>query len=314
MTANIVLFGATELSVAVADVLVTSGLRVAGVVSVGQRFTISYASTAVENVRHGDLAGWAHDHGVEHLTWTGSGPTTRFCHELRADLGIVAGWYHLVPAKIRSVFPLGCVGLHASLLPRLRGGAPLNWAILDGETETGVSLFQLGDGVDDGPVFAQRTFPVGPRDDVGDLVARSVDASLALTREVIPSIIGGTAHPEPQRGVPTYCLQRTPEDGRIDWRLSAVDIDRLIRAVSRPYRGAFTQLGSEHTTIWRAEPVLDAPRVLGAPGQLWRHATTGDPCVVTGDGLLAICDATNSAGRPVLDDLARAANRRFDLS
>jgi methionyl-tRNA formyltransferase len=221
----------------------------------------------------------------------------------------------MVPRSFRKRFPSGCFGFHASLLLELRGGAPLNWAILSGLSETGVTLFSLEDGVDDGLVFGQARFPIGSRTTIGDLVNASREACSALTRKLLRDLLAGTATSSIQKGIPSYGLQRIPEDGRIEWNRSAVDIDRLVRAVSRPYPGAFTSLNGERIRIWATEMTPENPLVFGAPGQIANlpGASPGLslPCVVTGAGILFITDATDSRDVSVLETLRKSSHRRF---
>jgi methionyl-tRNA formyltransferase len=307
---RVVVFGGTDLSLAVLEAIEKLRIGLAGVVHVGEDVKISYAPEGMRSARYADVAGWAEQHGVPALEWDGQESATAFVRDVGGEFGLAAGWYHMLGAELRDSFAMGCAGLHASLLPRLRGGAPLNWAILSGATETGVSMFMLGAGVDDGPLLGQRSFAIGPRATIAELVDLARDASLELVREVLPAVAGGTLKPTPQVGTPTYGQQRRPEDGRIEWSRSAEEIDRLVRAVGRPYPGAFTYLDGEQVTIWAAEPMTDV-EVLGSPGQLWR-SDGGEIGVVTGSGVLMIRDATGESSASVLDALRSASNRRFD--
>lgn len=305
-----VLFGGTDLTLSVADELRELGLPVAGAVFVPEEFAISYAPEGATNVRYADMESWALTNGVPAIRWTGVDACVDFVDKVAGDLGLAAGWYHMVPARLREKFPKGCAGLHASLLPELRGGAPLNWAILSARSETGVSLFELGGGVDDGPIYGQRTFSIGARATVGDLVTAARAASLELVADVLPKLATDSIVPRLQTGSPSYCLQRTPSDGLIDWTQSAEAIDRLVRATTRPYPGAFTYLDGEQVTIWRSDLAPSVP-VLGSAGQVFRLPDEDDPCVVAGDGNLVIRDATDADGVSCMDVLVRAANRRF---
>ena len=309
---RILLFGATELSVLVADQLSTLGLAPVGVVYVGRSFPISYRSEGVTNSRFGDVNAWAQEHDIPSRAYGAADDASSFAVDVGADFGLVAGWYHMVPRSLRERFPFGCAGLHASLLPKFRGGAPLNWAMLARESSSGVSLFELGDGVDDGPLYGQKAFAIGERARIADLIAASQSAALALVAECLPAVADGRLAPTPQTGVPSYCLQRSPEDGWVDWRCSADDIDLLVRAVGRPYPGAFALLGSTRVFIWAAEPVPDV-EIHGVAGQIARLPGHANPVVVTGRGVLAIQDATDASGRSLMTELVKAANQRFEV-
>lgn len=308
---NVVLFGGTDLALRIADTLVELQVPLTCVVYVRKQFAISYSSGFVTNSRFADVADWAEREGVEAHEFESIDRMTAHLQGSRQGIGIAAGWYHMLPARLRRLFTRGILGIHASLLPKYRGGAPLNWALLQGERESGVSLFELADGVDDGPLYGQRRFPIGRCDYIGDLVERANDAAVGLVRETIGAVVDGSLTPRPQTGTPTYCLQRRPDDGIIDWNRSADEIERLVRAVSRPYPGARAVLAGTKLTIWRAGAVREAPTVLGRPGQIARLPEINTPCVVTGRGLLAIEEATGEDGANLLPLIERSTQQRF---
>lgn len=308
MTGRMLLLGSTDLSARVARHIVKH-TRVTGILSTPSSFAISYRPDGMRNSRHVDMQAVAAEVGAAFRPYAGVDDIAAMAAETGADLLLAAGWHHLVPGRVRSLFRLPCLGLHASLLPRYRGGAPLNWAILNGDGEAGVSVFELAGGVDEGPLFGQRSFPIDAADDVGSLVAKSEEAFLGLLDEVLPALFSGSARPRPQSGEPSYSLQRFPEDGEIDWRADAATVLRLVRAVSRPYPGAFSTLDGRRIVVWRAA-VHEAPRIHGAPGQI---AALGDayPRVVCGSGAVVILDAQFDDGEDALPTLLRSRIRRF---
>lgn len=310
MRDGIILLGGTDATIAVAEAALDVGIRIACIVTPGQSFSISYSPSPVQNVRAFDAPAWSAKYGVPVVPFTSYDDVLDIASAASVPLCIAVGWYHMVPRRFRSAFPRGCLGFHASLLPELRGGAPLNWAILAGLEETGVTLFELGDGVDDGLIYAQERFPIAPRAVIGDLVKASQAACAEITRRALPEILAGRGNPRAQTGSGSYGLQRRPEDGRIDWRTPALNIDRLVRAVSRPYPGAFAALEGEIVRVW-ASDIPELPVVHGMPGQIARLAECAQPCVVTGAGLLAIVEATDERGNDVLDKLLRSGHKRF---
>lgn len=311
MSNSVLLLGGTDVTLAVARATRDCGANIEAIVVVGDSFSISYSATRIQNVRNVDLGGWAQQSGIDLIPFTTyDAVLARFSNGPPA-VCLVAGWYHMVPRRFREAFTRGCFGFHASLLPKLRGGAPLNWAILSGMEETGVTLFEMADGVDTGLVFGQERFPIAPRATIGDLVAASRDACATLTLRHLPALLAGTASGRSQDGDASYGLQRTPEDGKIDWAQPRAQIDRLVRAVSRPYPGAFTVLGGERIQIWATQLLEEAPIVLGAPGQLAILPQFNLPCVVTGDGPLLIAEATGADGDDCLDKLLKAGHKRF---
>jgi methionyl-tRNA formyltransferase len=157
---------------------------------------------------------------------------------LNLDLILVLGWYYMIPKEIRKLARLGAWGIHASLLPKYAGGAPLNWAIINGEKETGVTLFRMEDGVDDGDIIAQKSFPIYLEDTINEVYQRATSASKEILRDILQDINDITYIPQDKSKIEIY-PQRKPEDGEIDLTKSAIEIYNFIRAQSNPYPGAF---------------------------------------------------------------------------
>ncbi len=297
---KIVLFGASDITPSVADLLLEmKDVEIAAVVTAQREFRISYSKEPVINTRHADMRQWAERHSIPCHFYESSETLLEFLKPLKADFGLIAGWYHMVPARVRDTFSKGCAGFHASLLPELRGGAPLNWAILKGFKKTGVSFFVLADGVDNGNLYGQESFAIGPQDYIGDLVKKSESAIASLIRQCVPGIVSGKLASKPQKGTPTYALQRSPEDSRIDWGQSAESIHRLIRATSRPYPGAFGFLDGRKIIFWRARPAQAT--IHGSPGQIAAVDGEANPFIVTGAGALEIQEATDEEGHSALN-------------
>lgn len=252
---RIVFFGATALGHACAERLLEAGQEVVGLVTMPRDFRISYSpSGPVRNVLHRDFHALGERFGIPVTQVDGRmAEYVSDVEQLRPDLLVVIGWYYMIPRRMRDLAPLGCVGIHASLLPRYRGGAPLVWALINGETETGVTLFHFTDGVDDGDVVAQERFAIEARDTIADLLAKAEAASVRLVTEYVPRLADGTAPREPQdQSAATLFPQRSPQDGRIDWSWDAPRIDRFIRAQTHPYPGAFTDIAGKRVRIWSA--------------------------------------------------------------
>lgn len=182
------------------------------------------------------------------------------------DLCLVVGWYWLIPEALLNAVPAGFVAIHNSLLPRYRGGSPLVWAFLQGDTEVGFSVFRLQPGLDDGPLWAQHRVKVHPDDYIGDLLERVNGAVVAAWPSVLSEILAGQA-PAPQSadGV-TFCGLRAPWMGQLDWSLPAGVLERFVRAQSRPYPGAFSFHQGRKVIVWRARR-FEHP-YLGVPGQI----------------------------------------------
>jgi len=312
--AEILLLGSTDVTLAVGEAVLATGVKLTAVVSVGDSFSISYSNIPVTNSRFADVAGWCSARGVQFIPFQSYEKMLEEMKGAPASLCLVAGWYHMVPRAVRDCFPLGAIGFHASLLPLLRGGAPLNWAILTRLRETGITMFQLTDGMDDGPIFGQRRFPVTEYATIGELVSDSVSASEDLVRELLPGILNGHVRPMPQVGTASYALQRRPEDGRIDWKHPATEIDRLVRATGKPYPGAFTYFEGRKVIIWKTGLPSERILVAGSAGQLCRLPEVEGLLVVTGSGVLEIKDAANESGESIIGHLKKNTQRRFDNS
>jgi methionyl-tRNA formyltransferase len=311
MSGRVLLLGSTDLTLTVADAVLAAGAQMGAIVHVGEAFKISYAPTAVRNYRGADIPAWCDAHSIPAISYQGVPALSRAVAGGGYVLCILAGWYHMVPRPFREMFVRGCVGFHASLLPKLRGGAPLNWAILSDLKETGLTMFQVGDGVDDGPLFDQERFAIGPRTHVAELIGASRSASASMIQRSLPGILTGALKPQPQAGEPSYCLQRTPEDGRIDWSASFQVIDRLVRAVSRPYPGGLCVLDGREIAIHRTEYVSPNLNLRGAPGQLANLPSEASPIVVCGEGCLRVAEAEFEDGVDAMPMLRASSNKRF---
>ncbi len=214
---------------------------------------------------------------------------------LRPDLILSFYYRSMIPMKVLRQAPQGALNLHGSKLPRLRGRAPINWALVECEEECGVTLHHMVKAPDAGDVVAQRSWTIGPRDTAKDLFFRAVDEAKVLMRDAWPAIRAGKAPRIPQdESKATYRGRRTPEDGRIDWAQPTRRIDGLVRAVTDPFPGAFTTLGGRRLMVWQGVPAPGR----GRPGTLLE-----DSLVATGDGAYRIerCDYPDApAERPVL--------------
>lgn len=175
--------------------------------------------------------------------------------EALAPRAIFSFYYRdLLPEPVLECASVAAVNLHGSLLPRYRGRAPVNWMILHGEREGGVTLHHMVKRADAGDIVDQEPFPIGPDDTPTDLFAKVLDAAERVLERSAVAVVEGTAPRWRQlESKATKFGRRTPEDGAIDWRQSAEDVRNLVRAVTKPYPGAFTFAGGEKVLVWRAE-------------------------------------------------------------
>ncbi len=256
---NILFLGSTDLGWKCCQRVLEDGHLVSGIISIPETFRISWAEEPVTNVNYRNFEDLASGHDIP-LMSVGNGmkggDVFGFCQAAKPDLIVVAGWYYMIPLKIRNLARLGTVGIHASLLPKYRGGAPLIWAVINGDRQAGTTLFHLVDGMDEGNIVAQETFPILEADDISNVLARAEEASLrAITNGLSAFRAGDSAGTQQQHENATYVNQRKPEDGLIRWdRLDAENIYNWVRAQTRPYPGAFSYLNGDLIRIWRVSP------------------------------------------------------------
>jgi methionyl-tRNA formyltransferase len=222
-----------------------------------------------------------------------------FISELREfspDLIAVAAYGQILPQTILDLPRLGCLNVHTSLLPKYRGAAPIQWAIANGETETGVTIMKMDAGLDTGDILTQSRTPILPADDSASLHNRLAQLGAELLAQTIPDYAAGKIQPRPQ---PAAGVSHAPkiqkEDGRIDWRRPASTIVNRLRAFT-PWPGAFTFLKSEPKSwllkIWKAEAVERS----GEAGNILQADPAG-VIVACGQNALRILELQREGGR-----------------
>lgn len=254
---RIVFFGSSDIGYRCCEAILAAGEQVVGMFSVPREFRVSYSSTPVKNVQHRSFEPLSKAYGVPLVRVDTSLTDARYLRlldEWHADFGLAIGWYHMVPHMVRDRFTKGVAGIHASLLPRYRGGAPLVWAIINGEAQAGVTLFYFDDGVDSGDIIAQSAFEILRDDTIATVCEKATTAAVELARTHVAKIRMGVAQRIPQdHACASQFPQRRPEDGLIDWNKSAEETRNFIRAQTRPYPGAFTIVNGKKITIWDAD-------------------------------------------------------------
>ena len=207
---------------------------------------------------------------------------------------VIFSFYYrqMVKQPILSIPKIGCINLHGSLLPKYRGRVPVNWALVNGEKKTGVTLHYMTPHPDDGPIIAQKEVEIADDDTAFDLHGKCAVAAREMLDEILPKIMDGTAPAIPQNeSEATYFHGRKPADGLIDWSKSAREIRNLVRAVTMPYPGAFTFFASKKYFIWQvAEATSEAK---AAPGTI---LSVSPLTVACGEGALRIEFAQQEGG------------------
>jgi methionyl-tRNA formyltransferase len=203
-----------------------------------------------------------------------------------ADLAVVVAYGRILPAGILAAPRLGCVNVHASLLPKLRGAAPIQWAIIRREPETGVCLMQMDEGLDTGPVLACASTSIGEAETSGDLGTRLGQLGADLLRRELPRFVRGELAPTPQdHARATLAPLLTKDAGRLRFDAAAADLAALVRGV-HPWPGAFAFLGAQRLKIHRAHVLLE-DGTHGDPGQVIRADRHGLE-IACGRGVLVL--------------------------
>jgi methionyl-tRNA formyltransferase len=206
------------------------------------------------------------------------------------DLLVVAAYGLILPQAVLDLPRLGCLNIHASLLPRWRGAAPIHRAIEAGDAETGITLMQMDAGLDTGPMLLRRAMPILPGDTTGSLHDKLAALGGTMIVEALATLPQLRAQPQPAEGV-TYAAKIAKAEAAVDWRRPAADIERRIRAFD-PFPGATASLGGTALKLWaaRVEAGTGEPgTVLGADGEGLR--------VACGEGVLVLTLAQKAGGR-----------------
>ena len=216
--------------------------------------------------------------------------------EYKSDLMVVVAYGQILPQSILDLPRHGCLNVHTSLLPKYRGAAPIQWAIADGEPETGVTIMKMDAGLDTGPILSTRRTPILPTDDSQILHDRLAQLGAELLAETIPDYVAGKISPQPQPATgSTYAAKIKKEDGQIDWNSPAEKIVNRLRAFT-PWPGAFTFLQAESKPqllkIWKAEVVETS----GGAGEVLFADKTGI-IVACGQGALRILELQREGGK-----------------
>jgi len=211
---------------------------------------------------------------------------------------------HLIPASVFEPAPLGAFNLHPSLLPAYRGRAPVNWMLVNGEREAGVTLHHMVVRADAGDIVGQRAVAIDDSDNALTLYRKLVPLGVELIEELHPKIVAGIA---PRRKMDiskgSYFGRRKPEDGRIVWQWPARRIFNLVRAVTHPYPGAFCFVGGRKLLVWEA--TIGAENgTLAAPGRVVRETADGAIEIAAGEGSVIVKTAQFEGG---VEGVAREA-------
>lgn len=233
--------------------------------------------------------------------------------QILPDVIMSFGYRRIIPSKVYKLARICSVGSHFALLPKYRGFAPVNWAIINGEKETGVTLFHLSDGIDDGDIISQKAVPIYDDSDVNDVIELCLVQFRQMLLEEIENFKKGIIKRIPQNHQEaTYTCSRTPEDGYIDWNKSTWEIYNLIRAITYPFPGAFSYLNGKKFIIWKAKPIDLGAYVGRIPGRVVKIIKDKGVCVLTGDGALLVTDVQyGDSGIVTADNIIKSVRIRL---
>lgn len=228
-----------------------------------------------------------------------------FLQSDQIELMFCVSWRYMVPASIYRKPFRGAYVFHDSLLPRYRGFSPTVWAMVNGESETGVTLFEMVDEVDAGGIVAQKAVSIDDEDTIQSVLEKVTASYIDLLEKNLMPLLLGTAEKYPQDHTrATFTCKRLPDDNRIDWCASSKSIYNLIRAVSYPYPGAYTSLNGKKLLVWSAELVEDGPRYEGIiPGRVVAFRRGEGATVLTASGPLLLREVQIEGGERVCASL-----------
>jgi len=222
---------------------------------------------------------------------------------LAPDVIFVIGWHQIVRPPVMRLARVGLVGAHASYLPHNRGSAPINWTIIRGEQRSGNTLMWLAEGVDEGDIIAQRAFHITPYDTCATLYAQVAASNRDMMLELLPRLLKGERPGRPQeRGTEPVLPRRRPADGRIAWDAPAQAVYDFVRALTRPYPGAFSELDGKKWCVWDAALPPDLGPIPGAqPGDVLGPvvspgASACGQLVACGSGALILLELEDESG------------------
>lgn len=278
---RIVFFGTPEFAVPVLQALLDGPDQVVGVVSQPDR-----PAGRGQQIQATPIKRLAAERGVP-VVQPVKVKTDELPAQLRSwapDLAVVAAYGRILPASVLELPPFGCVNVHASLLPKYRGAAPIQWALLQGETVTGVTIMRMNERMDEGDMLLQRSTPIGPDEPYGALQARVALLGAEALMDALAALHAGTLQATPQDDArATYAPMIRKHDGAIDWATPAAAIANRVRAFN-PWPSAFTTCRGRLVKIHRARAAEE--RAGAPPGTV---LGLGDRIrVATGDGVLAI--------------------------
>jgi len=216
----------------------------------------------------------------------------------RPDCVVISSYNRILPPDLLGLGKF--INVHYAPLPKYRGRANVNWAIINGEKVAGISIHQVSPGLDAGNILFQETIPISDTDSVATLYERLNAIQRRALGDTVERFLAGFEGEPQDESQATYCCGRLPEDGDINWSYGTLEIDRLIRALAAPYPGAFTWFEGRRLIVWAAAPITGGPQFVGrVPGRIVAISKNeGTVDVLTGDGALRLFKVQRDGAEP----------------
>ena len=281
---KIIFMGTPDFAVGTLEALITSGYEIALVVTQpdkpqGRKMELTPPPVKVCALQHGLE--------IYQPTRVREQSSMEYLKKYEPDMIVVAAFGQILPKELLELPKYGCINVHASLLPNYRGSAPIQWSILNGDAETGVTIMQMDTGIDTGDMIAKRTVPIEEEDTGGSLFDKLAEVGAKLLVDTIPSIVDGTAtYTKQDEACATKVGMIQKSQGVIDFHRSAQEINCQIRALN-PWPSAYTKLHGKTLKIWKAKVVAADGNY--KPGTVAR-ITKDELCIATGEGLLSVLE------------------------
>ena len=258
---RVVVFGYHEVGARCLQVLLDQGVKVL--------LVLTHEDDPAEEIWFHSVAGLARQNGIEAITPEDANTREMIArlHELAPDFIFSFYYRRMLSPALLKIARRGAYNMHGSLLPKFRGRAPVNWAIVMGATETGATLHEMVEKPDAGRIVDQQAVPIGPEDIAIEVFHKVTAAAVTVLERSLPGLIAGTAVLKIQDlTLGSYFSGRRPEDGRIDWSQGAKAVHDLVRAVAPPYPGAFTDINGRRLRVLRTRIENLPPAKPGGPG------------------------------------------------
>ena len=232
-----------------------------------------------------------------------SAEAQQLIREQQSEVMVVAAYGLILPQVVLDLPRLGCINIHASLLPRWRGAAPIHRAIEAGDSETGITLMQMDKGLDTGAMLTRAALPISPDDTTGSLHDRLAALGAAEIVRLLPDLAAGKVSATAQKdALACYAAKINKDEARLDWSLPAVELDRRIRAFN-PFPGAYGLLDGNPLKIWQAQVVPGS----GIPGSILA-LTDGELLIACGDGTLSVSEVQKAGAKRLPTDVFLAGH------